>query len=392
MLGELSKIAPQGEQLQQGTSAVSAKGRSARVLVAASGTGGHLIPALHIMRAIQAAQPEAVIECIGAGRPLEEKIIVSNGFTRNIIKASGVKQRGVLGLVQFVAGLPVAVFQCVRLFRRFKPDIVVGVGGYVSVLPVVVARLLRIQTWAHEAELHPGLANRVLGYFAKTISTAFAETEIRGGAKLIFTGHPVRPELKGVDRATIRPGAPKRLLILGGSQGARGLDQAIADFGALLHERSVEVVHQCRPENAELVVNAYRAAKVHASVVSFIDDMAGAYEWCDVIISRAGASSVAEISCVNRPAIFVPYPFQQGTHQTDNARALANQSKALIVEETQPEFGRRLRDALESILSEETFKAMKDAPCEPRGLEAADAIARGILAVCPSRNFADQVP
>jgi UDP-N-acetylglucosamine--N-acetylmuramyl-(pentapeptide) pyrophosphoryl-undecaprenol N-acetylglucosamine transferase len=380
MLSELSKDDAKGDKAQEGASAVGATSRRARILVAASGSGGHLIPALHIMRAIKARQPNAVVECIGSGRPLEEKIIIGNGFTRHVIKASGIKRRGVLGVLRFVLVLPVALLQCIGLFRRFKPDVVVGVGGYVSVLPVVVARLMRIPTWAHEAELHPGLANRVLGYFAKSISTAFAETEIRGGAKLIFTGHPVRPELKGVDRTSVRPGGPKHLLVLGGSQGAQGLDQAISEFGALLDERGVEVVHQCRPENAELVVNAYRAAKVHASVVSFIDDMAGAYEWSDVIISRAGASSVAEISCVNRPTIFVPYPFQQGTHQTDNARALATQNKALIVEETQPEFGRRLRDALASILSEDTFRAMKNAPCEPRGLEAADAIARGILA------------
>lgn len=350
-----------------------------RVLVAASGTGGHLIPALHIIRAIKELRPEAVVECIGAGKPLEEKIIVGNGLTRHIIKSVAIKQRGVFGILKFISLLPVSIFQCVLLFRRFKPDVVVGVGGYVSVLPVVLARLMGIPTWAHEAELHPGLANRVLGYFAAKMSTAFAETKIRGRATLVYTGHPVRPELKGVDRTTIRDGAPRRLLILGGSQGARGLDQAIADFGGLLHERGIEVVHQCRPENSELVVNAYRAAKVQASVVSFIEDMAGAYDWSDVIISRAGASSVAEISCVNRPAIFVPYPFQQGTHQTDNARALATQNKAMIVEESQPEFGKRLCDALRSILADETFRAMKNAPCEPRGLEAADAIARGIV-------------
>ncbi len=379
MLSEVTQKNVRDAQFQQKGSAVRDNSPSARVLVAASSTGGHLIPALHIIRAIKARQPEAVVECIGAGRPLEEKILVASGFTRHIIKSAGVKRRGLFGLMQFAVLLPVALLQCIVLFRRFKPDVVVGVGGYVSVLPLVVARLMGIPTWAHEAELHPGLANRVLGYFAKTISLAFAETTIRGGAKLIFTGHPVRPELRSVDRTSIRAGAPKRLLILGGSQGARGLDQSIADFGEMLCERRIEVVHQCRPENSELVVNAYRAAKVQASVVSFIDDMAGAYDWSDVIISRAGASSVAEIACVNRPCIFVPYPFQQGTHQTDNARALANHNKAFIVEETQPEFGRRLREALELILSKETFQAMKNAPSEPRGLEAAATIAQGIL-------------
>lgn len=364
----------------QSSPIVSKEPSAVRVLVAASGTGGHLIPALHIMRAIKVAHPEAVIECVGAGKPLEEKLLVGNGFTRHIIKTAGVKRRGLVGMLQFLILLPLGLLQSVLLVRRFKPTVVVGVGGYVSVLPVVVARLMRIPTWAHEAELHPGLANRVLGYFANTISTAFAETAIRGRAALVHTGHPVRPELKNIDTITIRPGAPSRLLILGGSQGARGLDLAIPDFGPVLKEKGVEVVHQCRPENAELVVNSYRAAKVKASVVSFIDDMAGAYEWSDVIISRAGASSVAEIGCVNRPAIFVPYPFQQGTHQTDNARVLARQSKAVIVEEREPEFGRRLAEALGSILTEETFQEMKNTPSESRSLEAADSIALGIIA------------
>jgi len=356
---------------------VLASVRAPRILIAASGTGGHLIPALHIARAIQSGAPGAVIEFIGAGRPLEEKIVVANGFVRHVVISAGIKRRGPLGVLRFAFRLPVGIFQCIRIMRRFRPDIVVGVGGYVSVLPVVLARVMRIPTWAHEAERHPGLANRVLGYFADRISIAFAETRFRGRAKTIHTGHPVRPELASVNRDGSREDAPKRLLILGGSQGARGLDNAVERCGEILAAREVEVVHQCRPENVDLVLNSYRAAKVRASVVSFIDDMAG-YEWSDIIISRAGASSVAEISCVNRPTVFVPYPFQQGTHQTDNARALADLNKAIVVEENQPQFGQRLTEALERLLSRETFRAMKEAPCEPRGLEAAQAIAQGI--------------
>jgi UDP-N-acetylglucosamine--N-acetylmuramyl-(pentapeptide) pyrophosphoryl-undecaprenol N-acetylglucosamine transferase len=352
--------------------------RPLRVLVAASGTGGHLIPALHIVDALREVAPGAVVEFIGAGRPLEDKLIVGRGNVRHIVASAGVKRRGPLGLLQFGARLPVGVFQCARLFRRFKPDVVVGVGGYVSVLPLVVARLMGIPSWAHEAELHPGLANKVLGYVADRMSISFKETRIKGRARTEFTGHPVRPELRGVDRNSLRQGAPRHLLVLGGSQGARGLDEAVAHVGELLRSRDVEVVHQCRQENVDLVLNSYRAAKVKASVVSFIDDMAGAYEWSDVIISRAGASSVAEISCVNRPTIFVPYPFQQGTHQSDNARALADLNKAFVVEENQPNFGARLTESLERLLTPETFQAMKDAPCEPRGLEAARAIASGI--------------
>jgi UDP-N-acetylglucosamine--N-acetylmuramyl-(pentapeptide) pyrophosphoryl-undecaprenol N-acetylglucosamine transferase len=353
--------------------------KTARVLVAASSSGGHLIPALHIMKAIKEAQPGSVVEAIGTGRPLEEKILVENGFTRHVIEAVAIKQRGFLGPVRFILSLPRGVAACVRLFRSFKPDAVVGVGGYVSVLPVVVARCMRIPTWIHEAELQPGLANKFLAYWADRISISFTDTKVRGRARSVCTGHPVRPELKSVARMTVQPGSPKHLLVLGGSQGARGLDEMIPVIGPMLKERGIEVVHQCREENMELVRNSYRACGVAASVVPFIDDMAGAYEWSDVIISRAGASSVAEIACVNRPVIFVPYPFQQGTHQSDNARSLAQAGKAVVIEENQPEFGPRLLKALEGLLTPEGFKSMKMAPYEPRGLGAAQAIAEGVL-------------
>jgi UDP-N-acetylglucosamine--N-acetylmuramyl-(pentapeptide) pyrophosphoryl-undecaprenol N-acetylglucosamine transferase len=113
-------------------------------------------------------------------------------------------------------------------------------------------------------------------------------------------------------------------------------------------------------------------------VVPFIDDMAGAYDWADVIVSRSGASSVAEISCVNRPTVFVPYPFQQGTHQSDNAMVLVQQGKAVLIEESQPNFPTRLRETLEGVLDRERFIAMKQAPFEARGLHAAQQIAAGI--------------
>jgi UDP-N-acetylglucosamine--N-acetylmuramyl-(pentapeptide) pyrophosphoryl-undecaprenol N-acetylglucosamine transferase len=355
--------------------------RAVRVLVAASGTGGHLIPALHIARAIQERNPRAVVEFIGSGRPLEAKLIDSQGFKRHVIAAAGVKRRRLVGIAQFVARLPKAVVQLRKLYRSFAPDVVVGVGGYVSVLPVIVARMSGIPTWIHEAELHPGLANRTLAYFADWMSLAFAESVVRGRAQREHTGHPVRSELTRVDRDTVREDAPRRMLVLGGSQGAKGIDEALGRCADLLAARRIEVVHQCREENMETALGAYKAANISAHVVSFIDDMAGAYEWADVVISRAGASSVAEIACVNRPAIFIPYPFQQGTHQTDNAMTLVSKGKALLVEERDPAFGSRLREALQKILSPEEFRVLKSAPYEARGLEAARAIAKGILSV-----------
>ena len=352
---------------------------SRRILVAASGTGGHLIPAMHIVQALRRADPGCVVEFIGAGRPLEEKLIVDKGFTRHVVASAGVKRRKLFGVFQFLLRLPKGISQVVSLYRSFQPDVVVGVGGYVSVLPIIVARLKGIPTWIHEAERSPGLANRVLAHFADKMSTAFADTRVGGRVAVVHTGHPVREELMSVDSVTIRPDAPRRLLILGGSQGARGLDESVAHIAPLLAERKVEVVHQCRPDAMELVVNSYRAVGVAAHVVSFIDDMAGAYEWSDVIVSRAGASSVAEISCVNRPAIFVPYPFQQGTHQTDNARVLVDHNKAILVEETSPDFTGQLKASLEKLLNPLVFNEMKVASGPQRVTDAASTIAQGIF-------------
>ncbi len=356
-----------------------------RIIVAASGTGGHLIPAMHIVAALKKADPSCVVEFIGAGRPLEEKLIVDKGYTRHSIASAGVKRRKLLGVFQFLVRLPKGISQISSLYRSFGPDVVVGVGGYVSVLPIIVARLKGVPTWIHEAERQPGLANRVLGYFADRMSTAFADTKVGGRVQTVHTGHPVREELARVDSVAIRPDAPKRLLVLGGSQGARGLDESVPHLASLLAERNIEVVHQCRPDAMELVVNSYRAAGVAAHVVSFIDDMTGAYDWSDVIISRAGASSVAEISCVNRPAIFVPYPFQQGTHQTDNARVLVDHQKGILVEETAPDFAGRLKGALERLLDPNVFRGMKEAPAPNRSTNAASAIADGILGLVTAR-------
>lgn len=360
-------------------SAPAATKKPIRLLVAASGTGGHIIPALHIVRAVRLIEPLSAIEFIGSGRPLEEKLIIGNGYPRHVVRLSGVKNRGLKGILQFAFRLPVAAVQLLSLFRRFRPDVVVGVGGYASVLPVVLARLLGIPTWIHEAELHPGLANKVLAYFADRISVVFGNTLIKGRAQVVVTGHPVRQELVRVDSTSVRDDAPSRLLILGGSQGARGLDEAVSTIAPVVRERGVEVVHQCRGDQMDLVVNSYRAEGVKASVVPFIDDMAGAYEWADVIVSRAGASSVAEIGCVNRPALFVPYPYQTGTHQSDNAQVLVAQGKALVVEETQPNFPVRLKAALEHLLSRSEYLAMKARPHESKGLQAASRIARGIV-------------
>jgi len=347
-----------------------------RVLIAASGSGGHLFPALHIARAIAAASPGAVVEFVGSGRPLEEKLIDRNGFKRHVVPIAGIKQRGMKGLIDFAVAVPRAVAQLGVIFRNLRPDVVVGVGGYVSVLPVVLGKLRGIPTWIHEAELKPGLANAFLSRFADKISVAFAEAAISRRSAVVYTGHPVRAGLVDVRRSVPRESLT-RLLILGGSQGATAIDRAVGDVAPNLAARGIEVWHQCRPENVAAVKGAYAERGVTARVDSFIDDIAAAFAWSDVVVSRSGASALMETSVVNIPTVFVPYPFAQGNHQRANADVLVRAGKAVLVEEGDA-FAARLSAALEAIFTPARYAEMVRTPYEARSVDAAERIAAGI--------------
>ncbi|MBX7145277.1 MAG: undecaprenyldiphospho-muramoylpentapeptide beta-N-acetylglucosaminyltransferase [Oligoflexia bacterium] len=347
-----------------------------KVLIAASGTGGHLLPALAIAQALRERGTQ--VEFVGSGRPLEERLIVGAGFVRHIVQTVGVKRRGLSGWLEFFFTLPRAVLQTWRLISAFQPDVVVGVGGYASVLPVLVAWLRGLPSWIHEAELRAGLANAVLSFFATRVSLAFEEARLPCMSRARFTGHPIRKELLVASKEVGQKPSPKHLLVMGGSQGAQALDQAMLALAHQLKELGVELTHQCREENVQRVESGYKQAALKARVLPFIADMAATYAWSDAVVCRAGAGTVMEIEALNIPALFVPYPFAQGNHQAANARTLVRKGKALMVEEG-ADFERRLGEALNQLLNTESFHALQTAPCDRRSLHAADDIAAGII-------------
>jgi UDP-N-acetylglucosamine--N-acetylmuramyl-(pentapeptide) pyrophosphoryl-undecaprenol N-acetylglucosamine transferase len=356
-----------------------------RVLIAASGTGGHLYPALEVGRAFERLSDKAIVEFVGSGRPLEAKIIDAAGYRRHVIDTVGLKQRGLKGLVEFMFSLPRACWQTWCLLSRFKPDMVLGIGGYVSFLPVTLARLRGITTWIHEAEAHVGMANAVLAHYVGGISTAFADVKLPCPSRALQSGQPVRAEIIAVQEKQPNLDSPKHLLVLGGSQGARALDEAMLKLAGFSHERDLEIWHQCRPENLQRLEEAYRAAGLKAQVTPFIDAVWEALSWADVIVSRAGAGNVREIGVANRPAIFVPFPYAQGQHQHVNAKVLVDAAKALLVEEGD-EFCERLRSALSGLLETDTYQAMYKRPYTSIDLDAADNIARACVALFQSNN------
>lgn len=351
-----------------------------RVLVSASGTGGHIFPALHIMRELK--EQQAKILFVGAGRPLEGEILDPYNIKRRSLSISGIKNLGIKGFFSFMFKLPGAFISCWQIFSEFRPQVVIGVGGYATFLPVIIARIRGVPSWIHECELKAGLANYVLSFFATRISTAFKETKIPGSGKQYFTGQPVRRELLDMadSNECTEERRPKRILIVGGSQGARALDQAILALIPFFEQEQVEIWHQCRREDLEQIQIRYAKSVLKVKVEPFISNMAKAYRWSDVVVSRAGAGAVMELGIVNRPAILVPFPFAQADHQLINANELVNAGKALLVEEGE-DFQDRLKAAFIKLLNLQNFTEMKKRRYKGRPVDAAKIIASESLSL-----------
>lgn len=355
-----------------------------RILISATGTGGHIFPAIAIARAIQArvesdfGGKKVEIRFIGTGRDLEKKIIDQTGFPLEIIPISGLKGRGLKGIFNFVIRFPKALIMGWRLFRQFRPQLVIGVGGYGSFLPITLAYLSGIPTWIHEAELYPGTANWVLAHYCTKVSIAFEDTKF-GNRSLEFTGHPIKSEIRNIKaRSQANDQPPRRILVIGGSLGAAALDNAMLESGQALKLANVEIWHQSRPDAVAQVQQGYNELGISARVDSFIKDMAEAYSWSDVIVSRAGAGSVLEIGVANRPSILVPLPNSIKGHQVYNAQFLSNRGKAITVLQDR-DFDRNFKMALQQILQPQNYFRMLEAPIEKRPLDAAERIAEGCI-------------
>jgi len=349
--------------------------RARRVLIAASGSGGHLMPARYLADVL--ARRGYEVHFVGSGRRLEEDIFRASPYATHSISLSGLNNLGLKGWIRFLLKFPGALFNTLRLFSKVRPTVVVGVGGYASVLPILVASLKGVPSWIHEAELSAGNANRFLSRFATKVSVAFAETRDLPEQKIVFTGHPIRHDVLEVAREEKFPKGIKNLLVIGGSQGAKAIDDVFFEIAPQLRERSLELFHQCRPEHLDRLKHRYREVGLEARVESFIHELGEAYRWADVIVCRAGAGTVMEVATVNRPAIFVPFPFAQGQHQHRNAETLSSQGKAYVVEEGDA-FQERLLEQITRLLDPEEYQQMVERKGPERPLNAAERIADGI--------------
>lgn len=325
------------------------------ILIAASGSGGHLLPAVSIATALKTKVPHANITFVGAGRSLERELIEANGYQLEVLPLKPLRRMGLKGLVVFVISLPMSLWKVFRLINRLEPHLAVGVGGYASVFPVLVSQLCGAKVMIHEAERTPGWANKLLGMFANKITTAHKETNFPPRAPTVWTGHPLRQALLQASFNKTVPEKPQKILIVGGSQGAQALDFLGKDLAPLFANHRISIIHQCRAENQKMLEDAYQSAGLEAKVVCFIHAMEEAYQWSDFVIARAGAGLIRELELIGRPALLVPLPGAQ--EQYANAKDLEATNQAKIVQEG-PQFLTRVQETLATMLEASTYRQM----------------------------------
>ena len=300
------------------------------ILIMAGGTGGHIFPGLAVAHEMRTAGWDVV--WMGARGGMEERLVPPRGYRTAWIRAKAARGKGLLHKLLLPANLLYSFWESARHIRRLKPNVVLGLGGYVAFPGGMMASLLNRPLALHEQNAIAGLANRVLATVSDKVMVAFPEA-LKSAE---WTGNPVRTEIAALaapeQRFAGRRGA-LRLLVVGGSLGAQALNQAVPKALALLEEKA-SVVHQAGEKHLQALRKNYREAGVKGELVAFIDDMARCYAEADLVICRAGAVTIAELSAGGMASILVPFPHAVDDHQTANARFLADRGAAILLQQS----------------------------------------------------------
>lgn len=305
---------------------------TSQALIMAGGTGGHVFPALAVAAALQ--QHNVNIAWIGTEKGIEAKLVPEAGYPLHFIHVQGLRGNGLLGWLLAPFKLIKAVFEALRIIQRIQPDVVLGLGGFASGPGGVAAWLLRKPLIVHEQNAIPGLTNRLLSKLAKRVLEGFDNSFVNIN-DAIWVGNPVRASIEALPAPQERfegRSEPINLLILGGSLGAKALNEVVPQAITLL-EQDINIRHQCGERHLVDCKSSYQQADVEAEISIFIDDMPTAYAWADLVICRAGALTVAELSMAGVGSLLVPYPYAVDDHQTHNAQALVAAGAAYLMPE-----------------------------------------------------------
>jgi len=354
-----------------------ANSKGKRIVIAGGGTGGHLFPGIAIAEAFIKRNPENRVIFISTGKPFEVSVLEEKNFSLKTITVEGIKGRGIVNQIISVSKIPKGLFESMLILKDFRPNLIVGVGSYSSGPVVLGAWLLGIKIVLHEQNILPGITNRILSYLADRIYISFKDTlAYFDSKKVCFTGNPVRNEILcfAMEESEISGSVQGKLftiLVIGGSQGAHSINIAVMDALKFLKEKdSFFFIHQTGAADEEKVKNAYRKDGISSNVKSFFNNMGRQYKNADLIICRAGATTVAELTAIGKGALLIPYPFAADDHQVLNAKTLSDAGAAEIILQKELS-GRSLARKIEHYAS--NYKAISNMALKAKKLGRPDA-------------------
>ncbi|MEO8360837.1 MAG: undecaprenyldiphospho-muramoylpentapeptide beta-N-acetylglucosaminyltransferase [Vicinamibacteria bacterium] len=349
------------------------------ILIAAGGTGGHIFPGLAVAEELEVLAPKARVEFVGSTAPpgLERKIVPKAGLRLHLLPVFPINTPSLLTKIRGVVGLPLGLLRAMALLLKTKPQVVLGIGGYASGPLVLMASVLGIPTVLLEPNAVPGFTNRTLRHFVRHAACAFEGTVSHFGKKGVLTGNPVRSSFHALPARA--QSAPFQLLCFGGSQGSRILSDAlIKALPDLPGEETLAIVHQTGPAQCEKVQKSYRDALRGGRIVPFIDDMSKAFGDADLILCRAGATTIAELKVAGKASILVPLASAADDHQTANAKALVTEGASVMISEANLQ---TLGEVISNLVKDPArLRAMED---RARSLGQPDAAARVAGLVAP---------
>jgi UDP-N-acetylglucosamine--N-acetylmuramyl-(pentapeptide) pyrophosphoryl-undecaprenol N-acetylglucosamine transferase len=306
--------------------------RRTTVLIAAGGTGGHLFPGLAVADEVLRRRPDARVVFVGTARGIETRLVPRAGYALRLLPILPLNSVGWLRLLKGLCALPLGLLAAFVTILRLRPAAVLGIGGYAGGPLVLVAALCGFRTVILEPNAQPGFTNRILRPFVGRVACAYEEALRLYGAKALLTGNPVRSQFRNLPQKA--RGAVLDLLVFGGSQGARVVNQAmLAALARLPGPERLRIVHQTGEKMQGEVAAAYRSAGRSAEVLAFIDDMPARFAQADLIVCRSGATTCAELTVAGKASLLIPFARAANDHQRDNARAMAAAGAARVIDE-----------------------------------------------------------
>ncbi|MFA5324373.1 MAG: undecaprenyldiphospho-muramoylpentapeptide beta-N-acetylglucosaminyltransferase [Smithella sp.] len=360
-----------------------------RIVIAGGGTGGHLFPGIAIAEEFLKRDEKNKVVFIGTKKGIESRLLDKFGYELKIIDVEGVKGRGVKALIKGAYQIPKSLWQSVRILKQFGPDIVFGVGGYASGPAVLAAYFMNISTAIAEQNATPGVTNRILGNFVDKIFVTYAQTQkCFSQKKVVLSGNPVRASFAVEQVQTKEKKDYRQLLVFGGSQGAAAINKSVVGMLPQLQSMKgkVRILHQTGMQQMEEVKKSYQQSGMEAVVTDFIIDMSDAYAQSDLIVCRAGATSLAEITAAGKAAVLIPYPWAANDHQLKNALAMSNAGAAVVITEKELS-GEKLFGVIDNILRDEAkLRRLEENSAKLGKVEAAATIVDNCIKLVAEKN------